>query len=498
MENRARFSSAAGCHLPWAPTVSIVTKHFAASTFLSLHESSHQKGLAPMQRSGRRAAAAHAFIISGNIQRVDSWASSTQAASNPASPISPETVVEGSSSGGSKPVVVRKRRAPNAEEASSSERSSSPPAIAHNPVKCSRVLPCDAMSPDIKRVAVANRRCCQMLERDGGMFGCELPSGHSGPHALDAANGTLRPNRQQQSQAQKQQQEQLHRQQEILRQVQRKQLQHQQQKQRERQRAQQQSNQQRQPPKRAPTSASASASASAPPAPIRGILPPSRALKQPVASAAVALEKPAVSAEEAWLQLEVLVDGGSTDTDEIERLYAHIEREGQRLSQMTYEQMLDDRAEFLAVEPKHPSGEKWGDDWPPALAAALRNAPVRKRHEVAGHSMLTCGKVVGCTDHFFQIVYENTHFESRAWHDLRTLLVPHPALHSTLSEAAGYLARATRRPKKKRDLDEECEKFLPREGCHYSLPPGKVACHLHEKIRLSGLVPYDMGPAPSD
>ena len=36
----------------------------------------------------------------------------------------------------------------------------------------------------------------QMLERDGGMFGCELPSGHSGPHALDAANGTLRPNRQ--------------------------------------------------------------------------------------------------------------------------------------------------------------------------------------------------------------------------------------------------------------------------------------------------------------
>jgi hypothetical protein len=27
---------------------------------------------------------------------------------------------------------------------------------------------------------------------------------------------------------------------------------------------------------------------------------------------------------------------------------------------------------------------------------------------------------------------------------------------------------------------------------------GKVACHLHEELRMSGLVPYDSGPALSD
>ena len=39
---------------------------------------------------------------------------------------------------------------------------------------------------------------------------------------------------------------------------------------------------------------------------------------------------------------------------------------------------------------------------------------------------------------------------------------------------------------------------LARQGCHMSLPPGKVACHLHEAMRLSGLVPYDTGPLASD
>ena len=55
-----------------------------------------------------------------------------------------------------------------------------------------------------------------------------------------------------------------------------------------------------------------------------------------------------------------------------------------------------------------------------------------------------------------------------------------------------------RKMKKKRDLDEECEAYLPRQACHYSLPPDKVACHLHEELRRSGVVPYDTGPALSD
>jgi hypothetical protein len=370
-----------------------------------------------------------------------------------------------------------------------------------------------------------------MLERDGGVFGCELPSGHEGPHALGTIY-SVRP-RVERVHAQREMLEQLQLQQEILQQVHRRQQQRplqkahrrkqapqeslqpppsQQQQGQQGQQGQQQQQQQGQgqerqqqrqntplrKERRSPSSSTAAASSAPARTALRSVLPPARPRKPPADGApAAALQKPELSAQDAWLQLEVALERGA-DVGEVERLYVLIQREGERLAAMSYEQLLADRAEFLAEQPKHPSGEQWGNDWTPELARALRNAPVRRRHEVSGHSMLTCGKVVGCTDHFFQIVYENTHFELRAWHDLRMLLVPHPALEMTLRELMGYLSRTTRRLKKKRDLDEECEQYLPREGCHYSLPVGKVACHLHEELRMSGLVPYDSGPALSD
>ena len=52
---------------------------------------------------------------------------------------------------------------------------------------------------------------------------------------------------------------------------------------------------------------------------------------------------------------------------------------------------------------------------------------------------------------------------------------------------------------KKRDLQSESAQYLPRQRCHLSLPPGKVACHLHEALRLSdAFIEIDSGPAPSD
>lgn len=51
---------------------------------------------------------------------------------------------------------------------------------------------------------------------------------------------------------------------------------------------------------------------------------------------------------------------------------------------------------------------------------------------------------------------------------------------------------------RQRDTRAEAEAYLPRQGCHRSLPPGKVACRVHEELRLSGTIPYDTGPAHSD
>jgi len=42
------------------------------------------------------------------------------------------------------------------------------------------------------------------------------------------------------------------------------------------------------------------------------------------------------------------------------------------------------------------------------------------------------------------------------------------------------------RPHRKRNLDKEATEYIPRQGCHLSLPPGRLACHRHEAQRLAG------------
>jgi hypothetical protein len=53
-----------------------------------------------------------------------------------------------------------------------------------------------------------------------------------------------------------------------------------------------------------------------------------------------------------------------------------------------------------------------------------------------------------------------------------------------------------------RDIQKELGDYVPRAGCHNSLPPGRVACHLHECGRVRGAlrrsVQCDPGPAASD
>ena len=205
-------------------------------------------------RPTRRAAANHACISTGFVSRIQGWVGAAvdivdplareearpapvlhpasarkragPMASSPslqslASPASVTTQTSSSSaveSDGSKsPSSSEPRNGPgdsSRESTSSSDeapaaaaarprprpRSASPPCALHNRVKCSRVLPSDAMAPNLRRVAMAGRTCTQMLERDGGVFGCSLPSGHAGPHQVGlghatGASETLRPKR---------------------------------------------------------------------------------------------------------------------------------------------------------------------------------------------------------------------------------------------------------------------------------------------------------------
>ena len=101
---------------------------------------------------------------------------------------------------------------------------------------------------------------------------------------------------------------------------------------------------------------------------------------------------------------------------------------------------------------------------------------------------------------FLQVFYEDGYKELVGWHELRQILVPHKAYDKEITalEKEGYASRASNRRQRVRDMDKEAEEYLPRNGCHYSLPVGKVACHLHEALRLSGLYPHDKGPLASD
>ena len=190
-----------------------------------------------------------------------------------------------------------------------------------------------------------------------------------------------------------------------------------------------------------------------------------------------------------------------------------IERDSDRLHSMSYDELVAEKREWLESAPLHPTVEAWGTDWTPRIAAALRGRIVRKRYVMSLATVLSesvtsiahatnFGRVVGCADHWFQVLYEDGYNEALSWHDLSRVLVPHASRDLELAaleqEETEGLVRASRRPKRKRDMNVECEAYLPRQGCHHSLPPDKVACHLHEALRLSGLVENDPGPEKSD
>jgi hypothetical protein len=150
----------------------------------------------------------------------------------------------------------------------------------------------------------------------------------------------------------------------------------------------------------------------------------------------------------------------------------------------------------------HENGNKVSKEWSKPVERVLRGRLVRKRRESGGVGVVYVGKVVGCeSGRLFQIAYDDETLEERTWYDLRPLLVPWPERDEELNEVMSKceaIVRASGRRRKARDLDEECEQYLPRLGCHFSLPPGKIACHLHEEARRAGNEPFDCGPAVSD
>ena len=113
----------------------------------------------------------------------------------------------------------------------------------------------------------------------------------------------------------------------------------------------------------------------------------------------------------------------------------------------------------------------------------------------------TVGKVVGYVGHWFQVIYEDGGYEQLSWYELRQILVPDAALDAALAAVDDFdgLCRTSQRRRQPRDLDQEAADYVPRMGCHHSLPPGHVACHLHEAMRLSGEYAWiDPGPEKSD
>lgn len=58
--------------------------------------------------------------------------------------------------------------------------------------------------------------------------------------------------------------------------------------------------------------------------------------------------------------------------------------------------------------------------------------------------------------------------------------------------------RASKRRRSQRHLQHESTHYIPRGGCHNSLPVGRVACIKHEALRLSGILEDDPGAIASD
>lgn len=185
-----------------------------------------------------------------------------------------------------------------------------------------------------------------------------------------------------------------------------------------------------------------------------------------------------------------------------------VECESDRLQSMTYDELYAEKREWIesapvSVREEFPTRSTWGKDWSRKIEKALSGRLVRKRYLMGGLAHATnFGRVVGCEAHWFEVLYEDGYYESMSWHDLSRVLVPHATRDVELvrleQEETEGLVRSSRRAPKKRDLAAEVEQYLPRQGCHLSLPVGKVACHLHEELRLSGLVVNDPGPEVSD
>lgn len=188
---------------------------------------------------------------------------------------------------------------------------------------------------------------------------------------------------------------------------------------------------------------------------------------------------------------------------EYERVSDEIAKEDEHLNSLNYEKFMQEKRAFMSKPVVHPQGRRWGEDWPARVSAALRDAPVRSRYLLDNCVPTTnVGRVVGCIDHTFQIAYEDGYRELLPWIQLKEMLVPLPRRDVVLAqmEERGELARtsARHRPSRKPKV-ETVDDYVPRLGCHYSLPPGKVACHVHEQLRLSRLFEEaDSGPLPSD
>ena len=77
-----------------------------------------------------------------------------------------------------------------------------------------------------------------------------------------------------------------------------------------------------------------------------------------------------------------------------------------------------------------------GSDWPADVAALLRDRPVRKRYLLAAtvHAV-NIGRVVGCVEHWFEVLYEDEYRETLG--ALLHRLLPVLQLHLRKRSAAG-------------------------------------------------------------
>lgn len=247
--------------------------------------------------------------------------------------------------------------------------------------------------------------------------------------------------------------------------------------------------------------------------------PPPRQIMRPVAAAGLALQQRLQQQQQQQLQRrreereakrkeeEELAKNDPVAAARLREI-DEVERESDRLHAMSYEELYAEKREWIESPPisereEHPTKSDWGKDWSRKIEKALGGRLVRKRYVMSGLAHATnFGRVVGCEGHWFQVLYEDGYYESLSWHDLSRVMVPHATRDAELlrleQEETEGLVRSSRRAPKKRDLAAEVEQYLPRQGCHHSLPVGAVACHLHEELRLSGLVANDPGPEVSD